>query len=308
MRITLRTIAQFADSLGLHNRDLLDSFYFRCKLLNCTPKTHSVYGERIAYLLQWAVNQRRDLTTLTKHDIESYLAGLIDHLSAVTVNGRITVYRVLFGHLKREGFIATNPMEGIVKLKEPKQAKAVITADDLVRVLNTFDRKTYFGIRNFCMLLLAFDAMLRVTELLSIRTKDVDLQGGLILVHGKGRKERYAAFSPATAKSLHTYITRFRQEIPGELLFATRDGRRMLYHQAYRVFKRAAKKVGVQLHPHLARHSGASAFVIAGGSLAIVQRQLGHSSLAVTQRYIHIGDKDVVEAYKRYSPAANIKL
>lgn len=308
MRITLRTIAQYADSLGLDNRVLLDSFYFRCKLLNCTPKTQSVYGERTAYLLQWAAQHGRDLSTLTKHDMESYLAGLIDSVSAVTVNGRITVYRVLFGHLKREGFIGSDPMAGIAKLKEPKLAKVVITADDLVRVLGTFDRKTYCGCRNFCMVLLAFDAMLRVTELLSIRTNEVDLQGGLILVHGKGRKERYVAFSSQTAKSLHTYITRFRQEIPGDLLFATRDGRRILYHQAYRVFKRAAKKVGVRLHPHLARHSGASAFVIAGGSLAIVQRQLGHSSLAVTQRYIHIGDKDVVEAYKRYSPAANIKL
>lgn len=308
MRITLRTLPDYAENLGIDARILLESFYFRCKLLNCTPKTQSVYAERIAYLLQWTATRQKRLDALTKHDLECYLAGLIDNVSAVTINGRITVYRVLFAHLQKEAFVRVNPMDGIAKLKEPKLSKAVITADDLTRALVTFNRRTYFGSRNFCMLLMAFDAMLRVTELLTIRTGDVDLQTGLILVHGKGRKQRYVAFSAASAKALHTYITRFRKDVPGETLFATRDGKRILYHQAYRVFKRAAKKAGIELHPHLARHSGASAFVVAGGSLAILQRMLGHSTLAVTQRYIHIGEKDVIEAYKKYAPAADIKM
>ena len=72
--------------------------------------------------------------------------------------------------------------------------------------------------------------------------------------------------------------------------------------------QKAREQPGVHFSPHLARHSGATAFAKSGGSLAVLQRALGHSSLTVTQRYVHIDDQDIVEAYEKHSPAGDIKV
>ena len=158
------------------------------------------------------------------------------------------------------------------------------------------------------MILLTYDAMLRLNELLTIRGDQIDLSSGLIKVYGKGRKERNVGFGPIVAKALHTYLLRFRKDIPGDRLFCYRDGNPISYRRAHRIFSNPAKKVGIKLHPHLARHSGATQFARSGGSLAILQRNLGHSTLAVTERYIHMGDEDILNAYERYSPAAGIRM
>jgi site-specific recombinase XerD len=306
-QITLKDLPVLADKLNM-GRELLESFLFACKLKNLTAKTLQGYGERIAYLMKWAHLQGKDLGTLTKQDIQRYVTSLIDEVCAVTVNGRIIVYKVFYRHLKDEGFITIDPMTEIRKMKQPRLIKDVLSPDDIGRVLAQLDRKTFNGSRDFCMILLTFDAMLRLAELLAIRTDALDLTTGIIKVYGKGRKERYVAFSPQTAKTLHTFLTRFRKGMPGHLLFCQRDGSPLKYRRVHRIFNNPAEKIGLHLHPHLARHSGATQFARSGGSLAVLQRALGHSTLAVTERYVHMGDEDVLREYVKHSPAANVRI
>jgi site-specific recombinase XerD len=306
-KTTLKDLPPLADELGMKGA-LVESFLFACKLKNLTAKSMQGYGERIAYLMRWAATQGKDLDQLVKHDLQKYVTSLIDRVSVATINGRIAVYKVFFRHLKDEGFIEVNPMAEIRKMKQPKLIKEVLTPADMGKVLAQLDRKTFNGSRDFCMLLLAFDAMVRCNELLSIKVDELDLQTGLLKVFGKGRKERYVAFSPQTAKVLHTYLVRFRKQIPGDLLFCTRDGHPIGQRRVRRIFSNPARKVGLHLYPHMARHSGATQFARSGGSLAILQRALGHSTLAVTERYVHMGDEDILKAYEKHSPAAGIRV
>lgn len=306
-KITLKDLPGLAEQLNM-NRELVESFLFACKLKNLTAKSMQGYGERIAYLMRWATTEGKDLDQLTKHDLQKYITHLINNVSVATINGRIAVFKVFFRHLKAEGFIEVDPMSGISKLKQPKLIKDVLTPEDMGKVLSQLDRKTFHGCRDFTMILLTFDAMLRLNELLSIRVDQLDLNSGLIKVFGKGRKERHVAFSPMTAKALHTYVTRFRRRINGDLLFCSLDGDRIQYRRAHRIFSNPAVRAGVKLHPHLARHSGATQFARSGGSLAVLQKALGHSTLAVTERYVHLGDRDIVDAYERHSPAASIRV
>jgi len=306
---TLKTLPLYAEQIGMEtSKPLLESFFFACRLKNCAPKTMAVYGERLSYLMRFAKARLKSLGELTETDLKAYVAQILDEVCVVTVNGRIQVYKVFYRHLHTEGFIDADPMTAIRKLKQPTIIKDVITPEQLERVLAQINRKYFCGMRNFALILLTFDAMLRVGEALSIRVIDLDLQSGLIKVYGKGRKERFVAFSPATAKILHAYIARFRVKIPGDLLFCTREGNRIAYRQTHRIFSRPAMKIGLRLHPHLARHSGATQFARSGGSLAVLQRALGHSTLAVTERYIHLGDQDIRDAYLKYAPAANIRV
>lgn len=306
---TLKTLPLYAEQIGMEkSKAPLESFHFACKFKVCTPKTMAVYGERLSYLLRFAKTRSTSLDELTEADLKAYVARILDEVCIVTVNGRIQVYKVFYQHLLTEGFIAVNPMANIRKLKQPKIIRDVITPEQLEQILAQISRKHFCGMRNFTLILLTFDAMLRLNEALSIRVNELDLQSGLLKVCGKGRKERFVAFSPLTTKTLHSYITRFRGKVPGDLLFCTRDGSRIRYRQGYEIFHGPAAKVGLHFHPHLARHSGATQFARSGGSLAVLQRALGHSTLAVTERYIHLGDQDIKDAYERHAPAAGMNI
>ena len=240
--------------------------------------------------------------------MQRYIDPLIDTVSPITTNGRIQAFRVFYGHLLKEGFVQVSPMVGIEKVQQPHTIKRVITPDELSRILDQIDKRTFIGTRDRALILLTFDAMLRLSEALSLKTEQLDLRSGVIRVKGKGRKERFVAFSPATAQLLHTYVTRFRSKVSGDLLFCTRHGGLIGHRYAQRIFSNPAHKLGLHLHPHLVRHSGATAFVRAGGPLAVLQRALGHSTLRVTERYIHVDDTDLRTAYERFSPAAGIRV
>jgi site-specific recombinase XerD len=150
--------------------------------------------------------------------------------------------------------------------------------------------------------------MLRLGELLGIKLDDIDLNEKLLKVYGKGRKERYVPFSDKTAKSIHTYLIRFRKRIPGELLFPMLNGGKLTLRRAHRIFANPGTKAGLYLHPHLIRHSSASQFIRMGGNPSILQKILGHSSLSVTQRYVHLSNEDMNKAYEKFSPVSQLVL
>lgn len=307
---TLKSLSALADQLGLSvtNKNALDSFYFTCRLRGLSKHTMRGYAERLGYLIRFAHSQNKDLLTLTKADFQKYVSSLIDCVAAITINGRIIVYKVFYKHLRQEGFIDVDPLADIRKMKEPKVIKDVLSTEDYSRILAQLNRRTFNGCRDHAMLLFCFDSLVRLSELLAIRTDQIDLQSGVVKVTGKGGKERVVVFNPQTAKVIHAYLTRFRQDLPGDLLFCMRNGQPITHRRAQRIFAIPAQKIGLHLHPHLARHSGASAFIAGGGSVAILQRALGHASLAITQRYVHLSNQDIVKEYIQHSPAAGIRI
>ena len=304
-KVTFKEVIQLAEQLNM-NGELLESFNFACRAKNLTPSTLKCYAERLEYLLKYAASIKKELHELTQKDIQSYLMQILDSVSAATVNGRIRVFKVFYSHLKGEAFIDSNPMDHISLVRTELKVKPVLSVEEMSRVLAQFDRKHFNGARDYCMMLLCYDSMIRINELLSIKAADIDLQTKLVKVFGKGRKERHVPFSDRTAKTIHTFLIRHRKGIPGPLLFCTKDGKKVDYRRAHRIFTDAGKKAGVYVHPHLIRHSSASQFIRMGGSPSVLQKILGHSSLAITQRYVHLSNEDMNAAYERFSPAAQL--
>ncbi|MBK7092372.1 MAG: tyrosine-type recombinase/integrase [bacterium] len=113
-------------------------------------------------------------------------------------------------------------------------------------------------------------------------------------------KERHVPFSDKTAKTIHTFLIRHRKTIQGRFCFPPETARRLII-EGPKNLQNAGKRAGIYLHPHLVRHSSASQFIRMGGSPAVLQKVLGHSSLAITQRYVHLSNDDMHEAYERSS-------
>jgi len=291
-----------------YDAECIERFQFACSVKNLTTKTVMGYAERILYLHRYATKLNKELTELGTRDIQQYILSLLGEVSPETVNGRIRVYKVFYACLTEEKLLENNPMLPIKAVRTERKIKPVVTPEQVGTILSQYDRRTFHGSRDYCMLLLTFDAMLRLSELLSIRLKDIDLKSRLVKVYGKGRKERYSPFSELTARRIRTYINRHRHNITGDFLFPMGNGQRVSDRRAYTIFSRQAKRLGIRLYPHLMRHSGASQFIRNGGSVNVLQRILGHSSLAITEKYVHLSTKDIVHGFNQCSPLSNVPI
>jgi site-specific recombinase XerD len=153
-----------------------------------------------------------------------------------------------------------------------------------------------------------WDGMLRRNELLALKLTDINLDGRLIKVFGKGRKERMVPLGVKTVRALHQFLARWRSKFPGDTLICMRNGEQITERHCHKIVQQLGRKNGVKLYPHLLRHSAATWYIRQGGNPVILQGIMGHSSLTVTQQYLHLSSKDAVDSYDKFSPANALRL
>ncbi len=295
--------------VGTNWKTYVDAFVFGCKIRNLAPRTISVYAERLGYLARHLEGKGIDIEDISKQDIQDYLLSLIGNVSDETVNGRIRVYRRFFTYLEEEGFWKKpNPTHKLKLIKASKRIKPVISPEQVGQILHSLNRDTFEGYRNLAIVMLFWDAMIRKEELITLRMENVDLRAGLIKVYGKGRKERQVPMGAKTVKMLHFYLNRWRLDVRGDLVFCQRNGDEITSRHCHKIIQDIGKRVGVTLYPHLIRHSAATYFIRQGGSPVILQKILGHTSLVVTQNYLHMSNQDMIESYNRFSPSNAISV
>ena len=172
-------------------------------------------------------------------------------------------------------------------------------------------------LRDRALLLFLLDTGIRATELCNLTLGDVDLVGGSARVQSKGRmntgqgKSRVVRFSPATAKAMQRYLTD-RKALggrPDTPLFTTRDNRHFDRHYLSKHLHRLGRRAGVSdVHAHRFRHTFAITYLRNGGDIYTLQDLLGHTSLEMVRRYLHIAQVDIESAHRRASPVENWRL
>jgi len=171
----------------------------------------------------------------------------------------------------------------------------VLTTNEVDRILRTFPPNNT-GLRNRTMILVMYRTAIRCAELTALRPGDINEAAGTItIVLGKGGKRRVVGADP----KVFAEIIEWNKVRPkGDTLFCTWTGGRMDTSSVRRTVKAAARKAGIskRVHPHKFRHSSAFHLANSGVDLRIIQRQLGHTNIAVTSKYIdHIGDPALVK-------------
>ena len=292
-----------------HWKTYVDAFVFGCKIRNLAPRTLSVYAERLGYLIRHLEAKGIDIEDITKQDIQDYLLSLIGKVSDETVNGRIRVYRRFFNYLEEEGlWEKPNPTHKLKLIRSSKRIKPVIKPEQIGKILQKLNKSTFEGYRNLTMVMMFWDTMIRKEELITLKLEHVDLRGGLIKVYGKGRKERQVPMGAKTIKTLHFYLNRWRNGTNGDLVFCQRSGKPITSRHCHKIIQQIGQKADVNIYPHLIRHSAATYFIRQGGSPVILQKILGHTSLIVTQNYLHMDNKDMVDMYGQFCPSNAITV
>jgi integrase/recombinase XerD len=183
----------------------------------------------------------------------------------------------------------------ITKLKVAHQVPESLPESNLKAILS-FKANNFGGLRLHAILCLLIDTGCRIDEVLSIKRNAVDFDNLVLKVRGKGNKERLVPMSLEARKILFQFIKRHNFD----LVFPTRHGNKVTYHNLNRDYRRLCEKLKIEKIGsfHKLRHTFALHYVRSGGGLFHLQKQLGHSTLTMTRRYTELETKDLQTAHR----------
>jgi integrase/recombinase XerC/integrase/recombinase XerD len=200
-------------------------------------------------------------------------------------------------------------------LKPPKTDEILIeplTPEEIDRLFGSINQNTALGARNTAIMALFLDTGLRLSEVASLMESDVHLEQRYVKVMGKGRKERIVPIGATCQKALLHYYHHFRVEAAHtgiDSFFLTLDGYPMTQDAISSMMERLARASGVtRLHPHLLRHTYATRFLLNGGDVFLLKQNLGHSTLAMVERYRHIASREAALLSETFSPLDRMNL
>ena len=233
-------------------------------------------------------------------------------LDANTVRSYVRVWKTFFNWCYQEELI---DVDVVARLRSPESVKKVIpafTVEHIQKMLDTCDISTDLGFRNYVILLLFLDTGMRLSELVGLDVGDVHEQ--FVKVLGKGRKEREIGIRPEVSKLLWKYAHKYRKPAdPGEVaLFIAQGGNRITVSAVKNILRVVKKESGIEsvrVSAHTFRHTFAKWYLKYGGELFKLSRELGHSSIKITE--IYLKDFDSTEARKdhnAFSPIASLDL
>ncbi len=285
----------------------IDAYILFAKIEGRMPSTLITYQEAFADLEDYLGSLDKLLSELSQEIFRNWIAErLREGYAKATINIRLRVFRSLFHWLQREGYLQNNPTASVKLLRVPKQYPFVLNEEQVKQLLKAVNRTTFVGKRNWCILLMFLDGMLRLSELINIRANDVNLQNQAVRIrHGKGEKERIIFMGRRLTRAMQDWFNARGFNSTDSYLFVTSKGYKLDQRNIARIIERLAKKArihGVRCSPHTLRHTGATLFIRYGGDPFSLQRLLGHSDISTTMIYVHMAGTALREAHAKASP------
>lgn len=222
---------------------------------------------------------------------------------------QLSALRGFFRFLVRERAIVSDPTTVIERPRLGRRLPRVLSFEEIERLLATPDTTKDRGARDAAMIHLMYASGLRVSELVNLRTADLDLARGLVAPLGKGDKRRLVPVGEVALAHLSKYVCDVRPRIERSMtptLFLSPSGRRLSRQGFWKLLKRYAAAAGIRtpLSPHKLRHSFATHLLRGGADLRAVQAMLGHASLGTTEIYTSVAQDHLAAGYARAHPRA----
>jgi integrase/recombinase XerC len=241
--------------------------------------------------------------------IRSYLGFLHKKYEKTTIARKLSALRSFFRFLMKRGAIERNPAETVLTPKRGRPVPKYLSVDETFRLLDGVKGESVLALRNRAILEMLYSAGLRVGELVAMDVKDVDFQGAVVRVVGKGNKERLSPVGNNALRCVRGYLDKrspgkTMRDRAGEALFLNRQGGRLSARSVGRLLDKVIRQLGLTrpITPHGLRHTFATHMLDAGADLRVVQELLGHASLTTTQRYTHVSIDRLTEVYDRAHP------
>jgi integrase/recombinase XerD len=291
----------------------IDSFLAHLDLeRGLSAHTIDAYSRDLLQFFDFALKRGAAKPSLaTTQDIEAFASALKrERAKSSSIARKVSALRSFYRYLVAEGRLAANPASRVEAPKLAQRLPKLLSADEVRCLLEAPGTVTRLAIRDTAMLELLYGAGMRVSELLGLSLRDVDLDEGMARCYGKGAKERVVPFGKMAAASLCLYLAESRPLLrkgkSDPSLFLSSRGTRMSRANFWKLIRAYAAKAGIKkpVTPHTLRHSFATHLLDRGADLRAIQEMLGHSSVATTQVYTHVSRSGLREVYKRSHPRA----
>ncbi|MEA3286526.1 MAG: site-specific tyrosine recombinase XerD [Candidatus Marinimicrobia bacterium] len=254
--------------------------------------------------------------------------GLIDHLmltqyagdlkrrsmAETSVARHFSSLRAYYKFMVMEGYLEKDPTQFLDSPRLPASLPKILNVEDIELLLETIDTETPLGLRDRALFELMYAAGMRVSEVCDLTIEQVLMDEDLILVRGKGNKERIVPLGGEAKKWLIEYLEHGRPSLRKGyfnegIIFLNNRGKALQRKGIWFILKQLAEKAGLKkaVSPHTFRHSFATHLLEGGADLRIVQEMLGHVDISTTQIYTHLDSTYLKEVHSSFHPRARKK-
>ncbi|MEW6129201.1 MAG: site-specific tyrosine recombinase XerD [Acidobacteriota bacterium] len=267
------------------------------------------YQSDLAKIAAFATSRNKDFLTLERTDLMEFIRHLHGAgLEAKSIARTLVTVRNLFKFLLLDGLIKRDPSENLESPKSWQSLPKFLVADEVERLLEGPDITSVTGIRDKAMLEVLYATGLRVSELVSLKLNDLNLDMGYLTTLGKGAKERTVPIGNSASRWIKKYLPQRLKLLAGKnsnYLFVNQRGLPLTRQTFWKLIVEYGEKARIgHITPHLLRHSFATHLLENGADLRSVQMMLGHSDISTTQIYTHITNERLREIYKKFHPRA----
>ncbi len=288
---------------------LLNGFTYFIKVeKGMAENSVSSYQRDIRDFLLWKTQPIADYTA---QDLTAYLAELaeVGLVNASLARKRVAV-KQFFCWLEDNEEPVGLDFDQVPKIRLGQHLPDFLDVEAMLGLLDGLPTTTTLEKRNKTMLELLYGTGMRISELLGLATRDVNAEEQVVLVRGKGSKQRFVPYPDSVGAWLHSYLLQVRpvllQTKQTDVLFLNQHGGKLSRMGFWKILRKITLEAGItqEITPHTFRHSFATHLLEGGVNLRIVQVLLGHSSLNTTQIYTHVDTRYLIETHRMYHPRA----
>lgn len=285
--------------------DALNEFLLDGKLKGNSKQTEVFYRRVLGYFQS---DQQIDLVEEINLALcKRWLLALMERdLSSASVQTYVRGVRAFLHWLFVNEYLPTDISERFKLPKAQRKIIDILTPDEVRQLIECFDTNDFYDLRNLCICLLMVDSGLRLNEAVTLQTAQFHLRDRYCIVDGKCNKQRYVPIGELAAKYLEQYISVCPKS---HALFCQIDGSPITITTMKDMFRKLKIRSGIpRIHPHLLRHTFATRYLENGGNIYNLQIIMGHSTLEMVKKYLHLSNINMCKTFGRYSPVDNLKI
>lgn len=280
---------------------------------NASPLTIKSYREDLTTLseyLEQSIGRAPNPSEITSTELRGYVTAMHEAgYAKSSVSRRLASMRSFFRFAQREGLTANNPAKPLRNPRPDRKLPHFLTNDEITRLLDAPPANRPMGLRDRAILETMYSAGLRVSEAVGLNDEDIDWEGGVVRIRGKGKRERLAPVGSYATRALRRWLEVRSKPVSsagGTPTFTNRFGKRLTTRSVARLLEKHIQTAGLDTRtsPHTLRHSFATHLLDRGADIRSVQELLGHKSLVTTQIYTHVSTSGLREVYERAHPRA----
>ena len=295
-------------------KDLEDFLKYLIIERQYSEKTKEAYEDDITDFFSFLKESgNEDYLLVTLQDVRIYLAYLHDReYSRNTISRKLSSLRSFYQFLMKNDLLSENPFSYVQMKRQQSKLPRFFYEKELNALFDSAEGNRPLDYRNQAILEVLYGTGIRVSECVNIKLQDIDFDASVVLIFGKGGKERYVPFGSFAEDAIRTYLTEGRDVLMTKTtnthsyLFVNNRGAPITDAGIQYVLKKLIEKSSLttDIHPHMFRHTFATHLLNNGADLRTVQELLGHSSLSSTQIYTHVTTETLQKNYRHFHPRA----